>query len=265
MNGPNNKIGWCDFTANPIRGKCLHNCPHCYAEAIRRRYKWPEKIEYHYWLDCSQIRSFTKRTGKIPKIFVGSMHDIFGKWIPSDWIKDIIWQCWDCSFEHGRKLDPDLSKNLAIFQFLTQNPARYSEFDWPDNCWLGTTVRTQKEHYKRWFALRDIKTKVKFLSIEPILEQIFIIKPNLGKYPYGKYVRFYDSDSGLESWPNWVVIGCATDSRAKDCKLEWIENVVSQCDAAGAPVFVKQIPIGGKAVKDITKFPKHLQRREWPK
>lgn len=64
----------------------------------------------------------------------------------------------------------------------------------------------------------------------------------------------------------WVVIGAESgpDSVRRPCKLEWVESIVQQCQKAEIPVFVKQLEMGGRLVKDIEKFPSHLQIRQVP-
>ena len=62
----------------------------------------------------------------------------------------------------------------------------------------------------------------------------------------------------------WVVVGCESGPKRRPCKIEWIEDIVSQCRNRNIPVFVKQLDIDGKCVTDITKFPKHLQIRQVP-
>lgn len=62
----------------------------------------------------------------------------------------------------------------------------------------------------------------------------------------------------------WVVVGAESGPNRRPCKLEWVESIVEQCKSAGVPVFVKQLDIGGKLVKDIEKFPAHLQIRQVP-
>lgn len=64
---------------------------------------------------------------------------------------------------------------------------------------------------------------------------------------------------------DWVILGTESGKARRPMKLEWAESVVDQCDAAGVPVFVKQLEIGGKVTADVSLFPKHLQRQEFPK
>ncbi|GAJ14303.1 unnamed protein product [marine sediment metagenome] len=148
------KIEWCDMTWNPVVG-CKHNCKYCYARRMNDRFKfipdwnvpkfYPERLHQPY--------------GKFPaaKIFVVSMGDLFGNWVPKDWIEAVIKVALDCSMHQ--------------FMFLTKNPGRYHEFTFSENCWLGATVeRLNDEGYDRMSHLNATKTNAKkFLSIEPIL------------------------------------------------------------------------------------------------
>lgn len=61
-----------------------------------------------------------------------------------------------------------------------------------------------------------------------------------------------------------IIVGCETGNPHRPCKIEWIENVVRQCKDADVPCFVKAINITGKVIRDIERFPKHLQVRQSP-
>ena len=237
MNGPNNSIGYCDFTANPVSGKCLHNCPDCYAERIRVRYAKPAEIKYHPdWLNAGQIRTFIKKNNRPPKIFLGSMHDLFGDWIDNGAIQDTIDRCKD---------HPEV-----IFQFLTQNPKRYQEFTWPDNCWIGTTCRTHAEAEDRIPLLIQAKAKIRFVSFEPLLENV---KP------------IYTLSYFMPDLIHWCIVGCKTPYH-KGFLAQWAKDIIEQCRIAKVPVWVKQLPnADGKAIKDMNEFPIWARRREFPK
>ena len=62
----------------------------------------------------------------------------------------------------------------------------------------------------------------------------------------------------------WAVIGCESGNKRRECKLEWIENLVLQLKKAKIPVWVKQISIDGKVIDDINQFPEYLRIREFP-
>jgi len=243
MNGPNNPIGWCDFTANPITGKCRYNCPNCYAEAIRKRFKLSEEIQYHqdwFYKGKKQIKKFLEENKRPPKIFVGSMHDIFGPWINRGILKDVIAEI----SSYGQD---------CIFQFLTQNPARYSEFDWPDNCWLGTTVRKLKELRRAETLcdeIGDIKN-LRYLSIEPLESDLTRV--------FHQYL-----DKRIPHSIQWVILGSRTPYH-KEFQFEWAKEIVSQCKANGVLVWVKQLPDAkGKADKNMNHWPIWARKQEFP-
>jgi len=145
------KIDYVDFTANPVDGLCLHQCWYCYEAARRRRFHLKDRITFNLgFFDKKQADNFSKKHHRPARILVGSTHDIFGKWIRTDWIEGII----NITKEHPEH----------IFLFLTKNPKRYLDFSFPLNCWLGQTVIMEEN----FFHLGDMENK-KFISFEPLL------------------------------------------------------------------------------------------------
>ena len=136
------------------------------------------------------------------------------------------------------------------------------------NCWLGTSAATQAEFDKNATALLANgrgRGSVLFLSLEPMLERIEIDG-------FGGDGEFRDTlgPRGID----WLIVGCESDGprvgRLGQIKSEsdWIGgavHVVKQCRAAGVPVFVKQIPIGGRISHDPAAWPAALARREFPR
>jgi len=235
MNGPDNKIGWCDFTANPVSGRCQHACSYCYAEAIRKRYKQPVEIKFKpNWFDGRQVDKFIRENDRFPIIFVGSMHDLFGEWIPSAQIQDVINLC--------------AKKDACRFVFLTKNPKRYQEFEqfkYLDNCILGTTVTCHEDEW-RIVKLLKAKCRCRMLSIEPMLG-------DLGKLNL----------EGID----WVVIGCESLPGGKAGRFqegydEAALSLIKQCQAAGVRVYHKQRPVNGRVSKNMSEWPEQLQVRE---
>jgi len=193
------KIDWCDYSVNPITGKCPHGCWYCYAEKIRKRFGLSEMLAYNpdRLLKADKIK-------KPSRIFVGSMIDIFANEIPSGWIQDIISTCYTIS--------------RHIYIFLTKNPHRYNEFDFPENCWLGVTITWGE---RRDIILRRLKrNNIKFISFEPLVAD----------------VGFIDLE-GID----WVIIGAMTGRGKKYLpKVKWIKKILKQADELKIPVFMKE-------------------------
>lgn len=225
------KIDWCDSTWNPVSG-CLHNCEYCYAKAIARRFgaglkpmDLPEldkpvmgskgKAEAYpfdfsptlYKYRLGQPKKW--REGK--KIFVCSVADLFGKWVPDRWIESVFNACKEAPWH--------------TYLFLTKNPMRYIELEksgllpHQDNMWLGSSV-TKKNDMYAWMD-KAVKTHY-FLSVEPILEPLGMIGSEEGK-------------------PEWVIVGAESGHRRGRVIPErwWIEELVNNCRKYGIAVFMK--------------------------
>jgi len=238
------KIDWTDRSWNPATG-CLYKCPYCYARNQARRFKGydtalspdlsmrrivNDKHTIMFELNARQRR--TTKKGKIvtatfpfnfdptfhryrldepqhykkpQNIFVCSMADLFGYWVPNNWIEQVFKAC--------------MKAPQHRYLFLTKCPSRYVKIcdmlPKGDNFWFGTSITNQETpHY--WSDLR--KT---FISIEPLLD------------------GFYKSDS--EIWADWVIIGAETGNRKGRVipKREWIQNILDKCREQNVPVFMK--------------------------
>jgi protein gp37 len=195
------KIEWTEFTSNPIKGKCLHNCWYCYAERMRQRFGWPEEISWH----PKELVSIVRRK-KPSTYFLGSMHDIFGDWIPGEWIQEII--------------DTTRICNDHTFLFLTKNPARYVGFEFPMNCYLGATLTNPHAIPNEDFAPLDEAPNHVFMSFEPLLEE------------------FKESEMPIP-FEGTVIIGAMTGRGAKRPQKEWVLSLINQAKSHNCKVFLK--------------------------
>jgi len=146
-------IEWTEYTSNPIRGQCQNACWYCYAERRRKQLSLPEEITWHPE-ELTKIQSMRRPA----TIFMGSMHDIFGSWIPTEWISQIIDTIMKCKHH--------------TFLFLTKNFARYCNFFFPENCYIGITFTSQRDIKNDTFdILRNLSIEQNhlFLSFEPLL------------------------------------------------------------------------------------------------
>jgi len=191
------------YTRNPIKGICKNNCWYCYAKKMYKRFNWnPEiRLDIDIMKDIDNIKEPST-------FFIGSMHDIFGDWISIDWIKEIIF--WVA-----------VLPSWHTFIFLTKFPARYKDFNFPKNCWLGVTITGEEnidELGKKMWNFTVLNNNLKFISYEPLL--------NSSVY-YSQYISVVD----------WIIIGGLTPKPRH--KKEWIEDIIKQARFWGKPIFIK--------------------------
>jgi protein gp37 len=233
FNQVNDNIGWARWSWNPVTG-CKHDCAYCYARDIANRF-YPEGFEPTFHpkrLSAPQHTKIPRAAGDDPawcRVFTCSMADLFGKWVPQEWI--------DAVFEQI------VAAPQWEFLCLTKFPQRLAQFDWPDNAWVGTTV--DKQHRvalaQRHFA--NVQAGVKWLSCEPLLEPLK-----------------FDS---LEMF-DWVVIGACTKSAGAPAfapEWDWVVDLYQQARAAGCKVYLKHnLMLNTEGVA-----PGIVPVREWPR
>lgn len=151
------------------------------------------------------------------------------------------------------------------FLLLSKRPSNvYTNRELPPNVGVGVSVENQ-DYLWRVDKLLKIPAAMRFVSLEPLLGAV-----DLGL----TYLKPFDFSGSAGKWPkgemeyrkpvDWVIVGCESGKNRRECKIEWIEQIVQQCVEAEVPVFVKQADIDGKPVK----MPKILgkvwdQRPEW--
>ena len=147
-------------------------------------------------------------------MFVCSMADLFGEWVPKDWIDAVIDAC--------RKA-PEWT-----FIFLTKNPKRLVGIDWPANAWIGTTVDCQERVEASIDAFDEIDATVSFVSCEPLNEPL-------------NWEIQGATESGLSLF-DWVIIGGRSSSSnmpAAQPEWEWVESLHAQAREAGCKIYWK--------------------------
>lgn len=214
------KIEWTEMTWNPVTGcsKVSPGCKYCYAEALSKRLQAMGVTKYKkgFELALHPDQLALPYQWKNPKIvFVNSMSDLFHEGIPVSFLQDVFKVMNDCS-QH-------------IFQVLTKRAERLvelsSKINWTENIWMGVSVENQKYSY-RIDHLRCTDAKIKFLSLEPLLEPL----PDLNL-------------AGID----WVIVGGESGPKARPIKKEWIIDIQKQCELNGVAFFFKQW--GGKNKK----------------
>ncbi|MTB52787.1 DUF5131 family protein [Lewinella sp. W8] len=207
-------IEWTELTWNPTTGctKVSSGCKNCYAEIMTRRLKAMGVEKYSQGFKKVITHEDTLHipySWKSPKIvFVNSMSDLFHKDVPLDFIKKVF-KVMNENPQH-------------VFQVLTKRSGRllelHNEFKWTQNIWMGTSVEDKKTLF-RIEDLRKTKAKVKFLSCEPLLE-------DLGKIKLKKI--------------DWVIVGGESGPHARIMETDWVLNIQDRCTENCIPFFFKQ-------------------------
>lgn len=280
------KIEWCNIpghipeTWNFIGGcaPVSPGCENCWAARMaatrlktHQQYKglteivdgtprWTGKLRFH---DEELIRK-PLHWMKPRAIFVSSMSDLFHKDVETTLIYDAFRTMEICR-KHTFFL---LTKRPKRMRSLMNGVVTARAVEHRKHIWPGVTVESS-DYLGRIEELLEIPAAVRWVSIEPLLSEIDM-GPWLSGWSGQKSGLPEPLSGALEALADipaldWVVVGCESGPNRRPCKLEWVESIVEQCKAAGVPVFVKQLDINGRVEKDIERFPKHLQVREWPK
>lgn len=208
------KIEWTEETWNPTTGcnKVSAGCKHCYAEVMANRLKAMGTPGYDNGFEFSimperLLQPLNKKKGT--KYFVNSMSDLFHENMPLEFLDQII-NVIEKTPQH-------------IYQILTKREDNMFEYfqnrEIPKNIWLGVSVEDIKSGVPRIDKLRNINATIKFLSVEPLLEDIG--KINL---------------QGID----WVIVGGESGNRARPMKKEWAVNIKKQCETQKTAFFFKQ-------------------------
>jgi protein gp37 len=212
FNWTTDKVDWAKWTWNPVFG-CKHGCEYCYARDFANRQKkdFGKPELYMHKLSCPKNTVIPEDKMDLPgvhNVFVCSMSDLFGDWVPQDWIDKVF---------NAVNDNPQWN-----YIFLTKNPNRYREITFPENCWMGTTVDSQDRVDIAVDAFKNFDAEIKFVSFEPMLTEI-------------------DMKGGLEHF-NWVIIGGQSkSSRTKENKQpwEWTESLLWQARQSDCKVYFK--------------------------
>lgn len=234
----NSHIEWTHHTFNPWWG-CVRvspACKHCYAESMAKRYGhevWGVGSNRRFlsdnnWALPLKWNAAAKAAGSRARVFCASMADVF---------------------EDRRDLDAERVRLWALigatpwldWLLLTKRPQVISELApwgkvWPHNVWLGVTVDDQRRAEERLPVLVDIPAAVRFISAEPLLEQI-----------------------DLELWLDrldWVITGGESGGHSRPSSPSWFHSLHDQCMAAGVAFHFKQ---WGDWAPDAADEPKRLR------
>lgn len=208
------RIEWTEQTWNPTTGctKVSPGCTNCYAEVMARRLSaiGVEGYENGFRLAMQPHRLDQPLRRKQPTMyFVNSMSDLFHKDVPGNYIE--------------RVFDVIAATPQHTYQVLTKRARRMRDFfanrTCPVNAWLGASVEDRRNGVPRIRLLQQISANTRFLSVEPLLQDIGPIDL-----------------SGID----WVIVGGESGHRARPMREEWVINIKRQCDRAGVAFFFKQ-------------------------
>jgi protein gp37 len=222
----NSKIEWTDATWNPVRGctKITPGCARCYAETFAERFRGVPGHPYEQGFD---LRLVPEKLGdplgwrKPKRIFVNSMSDLFHEDVPEDYV--------------ARVVDVMRRADWHIYQVLTKRSERMRDLlggrfraaaDLP-HVWWGVSVEDRAHGLPRVDHLREVPTANRFLSVEPLLE-------DLGEFDL----------TGIR----WVIVGGESGRRPRPLETDWVRRVRDRCAAAGVAFFFKQRVEKGKKV-----------------
>jgi protein gp37 len=211
FNQTNEMVDWARWTWNPVTG-CLHTCVYCYARDIANRY-YPQKFAPTFRPERLAAPHYTKVPARAEtepgwrNVFVCSMADLFGKWVPQAWIDAVLAEV---------RAAPQWN-----FLFLTKFPQRLETIQWPANAWVGTTVDEQYRVDIAEKAFRNVEAPVKWLSCEPLRERLTFTS-----------LAMFD----------WVVLGgqsASSQAPAMQPQWAWVEHLLLQARSAGCLVYWK--------------------------
>jgi protein gp37 len=211
-------IEWTDATWNPVRGctKISPGCKHCYAETFAERFRGVSGHPYEQGFD---LRLVPEKLGEplrwsSPKtVFVNSMSDLFHEGVPDDYILQVVhvmqlanWHTYQVLTKRSDRLRDLLSSKLSFVAEL-------------GHIWWGVSVEDRKFGVPRIAHLQDAPAAVRFLSIEPLLEDVGLLDLR-----------------GI----HWVIVGGESGAGARPMLKEWVTSIRRQCRSATVPFFFKQ-------------------------
>jgi protein gp37 len=211
-------IEWTETTWNPVRGctKISPGCKHCYAEKFAERFRGVKGHPYEQGFDLRLVPDKLKEPLQLRKpqrIFVNSMSDLFHPAVPDDYILRVVEVMTEADW-HTYQV---LTKRSSRMQALLNGPLR--EAAERRHIWWGVSVEDRKYGLPRIDTLRDSHAQVKFLSVEPLLEDL--------------------GEINLDAI-SWVIVGGESGPGARPLSKEWVLNIKRQCRAHGVPFFFKQ-------------------------
>jgi protein gp37 len=212
------RIEWTDATWNPVRGctKISPGCTHCYAETFAERFRGVPGHPYEQGFDlrlvpeklADPVRWRTPR-----RVFVNSMSDLFHEDVPDAYVVAVAkvmqtanWHTYQVLTKRSERMRDMLQGSLRFAAELR-------------HVWWGVSVEDRRHGLPRIDHLRDAPAAIRFLSVEPLLEDLGSV--NL---------------KGID----WVIVGGESGPGARTVDPNWVRSLRDQCRTATVPFFFKQ-------------------------
>lgn len=218
------EIGWAMWSWNPVTG-CNHGCEYCYARAIATSRDmaayYPAgftPLFHHERLDAPANTPVPARAADDPahgRVFVCSMADLFGAWVPQEWIDQVV--------------ASTVANPQWEYLYLTKFPQRYDRLQLPTSGWIGASVDEQHRAEPTLAAMRKVTgVKVKWLSLEPLLEPIkFSTLEGIDMIVIGAQSENIGQNPAFSPQFGWVADLVAT-ARRDGCKVWLKTNLLGQ-------------------------------------
>lgn len=297
--GENSKIAWTHHTFNGWIGceKVSAECDHCYAESGSKRLAaqhhltlWGEQSSRYitsdgYWQKPLQWNRAAQKSGERARVFCASFADVFED--REDLVKP-----------RARLLHLIEDTPYLDYLLLSKRPENMLRLsapvwrdNWPSNVWAGTTVGVRPSLH-RALQIQSVPARVKFLSLEPMIEDIGLDPPvcpdcdgleqAIGDDGATAFCPECETEMGfsaildpLNGGISWVIVGGESGPHARPFHLEWGQKILGQCREAGVAFFFKQAGshavLDGKRLKlrdtkggDLLELPAYLNVREFP-
>ena len=259
------KIAWCDSTFNPWISctKVSPACDNCYASMStpvramkiewgpgKPRHRTSETTWKQPLLWERQHEKFFAEHGRRRRVFCASLADVFDNEVDPQWLADLMelvlktprlnWLLLTKRIGNAQRL---IAEAGDLIDYGEGWQSLWGQGDWPNNVWVGATICNREEFDRDVDKLRAIPAAVRFLSIEPLLE-------DLGD------INLTDID--------WVIVGGESGPRCRPSDPDWFRSLAQQCKASGSAYFMKQM--GGVRDKrgNLDDLPDDLRIREFP-
>lgn len=212
------EIEWTDATWNPVRGctKVSPGCAHCYAEVFAERFRGVPGHPYERGFDLRLVPEKLLeplRWQQSRMIFVNSMSDLFHEDVPDEYIYSVATVMERANWHTYQVLTKRSERLSALLRTKLRSAAN------APHIWWGVSVENRRVGLPRVRDLQQASARVRFLSIEPLLE-------DLGPIDLG----------GI----SWVIVGGESGRGARPLKRDWVISIQRQCQASDVPFFFKQ-------------------------